>query len=101
MATRDVGLCAPGRRACEAGVAGPCVDEVLPGSEICDGADNDCDGETDEDAGDCRCDLDARRPCYAGPAGTEGAGPCRAGSQGCVDGLWGRCEGEVGPKVEQ
>ncbi|MEZ4468190.1 MAG: MopE-related protein [bacterium] len=64
LVTRDVGLCAPGRRACEAGVAGPCVDEVLPGSEIRDGADNDCDGETDEDAGD-----------WAGGAISSPAGP--------------------------
>ena len=49
--TEDVGLCTAGYQAClgAAGYGGMCIDEVVPaGVDICDGADNDCDGEIDE-----------------------------------------------------
>lgn len=56
--TLGIGLCAPGQQTCNAGQwygRGPggnmildiCGDETIPSQEICDGADNDCDGVTD------------------------------------------------------
>ncbi len=43
---------------------------------------------------------DSEQSCYSGPAGTEGVGECRVGSQKCVNGEWGTCEGEVVPGDE-
>jgi len=61
----------PGTRICEAdGFWGVC------NHEVCDGADNDCDGETDEGLVKyCQC-------------------RCNAGESWCVDGAWAACAGD-------
>ena len=97
---RGVGACADGVQRCDAvgstefGHWGACEMDTLPSDEACDGADNDCDGATDEGC-----------PCTAGQ--TQGCGsefaiaPCRAGTQTCrADGTWSACEGAVGPSAE-
>jgi hypothetical protein len=52
--------------------------------------DDDCDGHADED---CPCKGTGSRPCYAGNAQARATGACVPGSQKCVGGTWGACEG--------
>ena len=59
--------------------------------ELCDGCDNDADGEIDEGV---------RRRCWDGPAGSQGRGACRDGEQACTAGVWGECEESVLPQPE-
>jgi len=97
-----------------------CQGEVFPTAEVCDGADNDCDGQTDEFLpGCCRptgpevCDgydndcnglVDEITGdvafCYEGvPRSTVTNGPCRPGVNRCVRGQM-ECSGQVLPQAE-
>jgi len=60
--------------------------------ELCDGKDNDCDGEFDED---CDCDPGETQTC-----GFD-EGECQSGMQKCdSDGYWMACEGVISPVGE-
>jgi hypothetical protein len=50
------------------------------------------------DGGNTSCDPGTTQQCYDGAGGTQGVGPCVAGSQQCQsDHTWGPCSGEVVP----
>ena len=77
-ATRYVGACRDGASACRDGrLFGPCTGQQRPTDETCNGADDDCDGFTDEDTADCTtfyADRDndtfgADPRCLCGPQG--------------------------------
>ena len=46
--TEGVGVCKAGKQVCLRDKWGPCLYEVVPSKEICDGLDNDCNGVVDE-----------------------------------------------------
>ncbi len=83
----DGGPCTVGRGACRREGNKQCRQgrfecDVAPGEpaavEMCNDLDDDCDGTTDEGAPNV--------PCYTGPEGTEGVGPCKSGNMRCPTG---------------
>jgi hypothetical protein len=94
------GLCATGIRACAGGQLGPCDSAVQPVAEQCGGTeavDENCNGAVDDG---CPCEGAETQRCYSGRAFSAGIGPCRSGTQRCVNGELGACEGEVVPTAE-
>ena len=106
VATLEFSPCTPGFQRCNDGALGPCVDQVLPANEICDGFDNNCDGVVDGSPNgllDCQaCAPGSAQTCYSGPADTAGVGLCLSGIQICADNGsgWGRCTEEILPTSE-
>lgn len=108
--TLGVGECHAGVRRCEGGRWTTCLDEVRPGFEICNLADDDCDGFTDDgtafdacgacaDGTSCQC-YGPRAPCSAWGEVMEGLTDGKGGVlklAGGGDGDWRAqraCEGE-------
>ncbi len=90
--TGEKGVCSEGQRTCVNGTFGECKRLVDPSLETCDGLDNDCDGQTDEN-------LVEKCP-YNGDPKALGQGKCRQGKRVCTQGQWGPCQGEILPKQE-
>ena len=62
-----------------------------PGTENCEGIDNNCNGVVDEG---CQCTNGATQQCGSN------VGECRFGTETCTNGIWGSCVGSVGPTNE-
>lgn len=93
-ADKTLGVCAGQKKVC-GGAAGWQEPNyaAIPGysvTEICDNIDNNCDGVVDGNT----------QSCYTGAAGTQGVGPCKAGTQTCSGGVWGSCTGQITPQTE-
>jgi len=82
----ETGECKAGKSLCQNGSI-VCVDPVGPTDEVCDGKDNDCDGETDNDV-----------PGQGEICGSD-VGECNQGETSCKGGKM-VCEGETTPGEE-
>jgi hypothetical protein len=89
--TCGTGACARTVPNCVGGVPQTCTPGA-PGAETCNGVDDNCNGAVDDGV--------PPRACYSGPAGTQGVGRCRGGTQWCSGGSFGPCVGEVLPTAE-
>jgi len=89
------GICKPGVYTCIEGAV-LCEGHVGPGQEVCDGIDNNCNGQVDEHIVNQTAVV-----CYDGPEGTMRVGECRAGISYCTDSEMSYCEGQVLPAEER
>lgn len=83
VGTEGVGQCKAGAATCKDGQWGACSGDVLPGTETCNGVDEDCNGQTDDGFADQAC----------------GKGACAATAPGCAGGMVPMCTPGM-PKTE-
>jgi hypothetical protein len=88
-----LGECVYGRTEC-IGSQLQCLQLNEPVKEICNGLDDDCDGDADEDC-PCQEGMDPPISC-----GTTDVGACQKGLRYCVKGNWGPCMGNIDPTSE-
>ena len=73
---RNIGPCTDGVETCENGKWSECRGQIVPKPEVCNGVDDDCDGDIDE-----KSDI-PDKPCRL----NDGKGPCDQGMFTCVEG---------------
>ncbi len=96
--TRGTLPCKPGERTCQnTGKWSFCLNQVVPQTELCNGKDDDCDGQIDNTP---KTSNALTTKCYDGPTGTAGKGSCKEGVKRCNNGKWTTCQNQVIPKTE-
>lgn len=107
--TEGVGVCTAGQQTCAADGQswGVCFGQIIPDLDSClNATDDDCNGVVNDGystgGAGCLCLPGSVDPCYEGPAGTEGVGPCKAGTRTCnaLGTAYYLCEGQVLPVEE-
>jgi hypothetical protein len=90
--------------ACPPQWATTCDNPVADGcqaTELCNGLDDNCNGEIDET---CTCVPGRVQACFGGRPGRVGVGACVKGTQTCQGGgefgTWGPCRGGINPTPE-
>ena len=87
--TENVGPCVAGTQTCtDEGMLGACMGQVLPGVEVCNGVDDDCDGPADEALGG--------QPCSAGRGACE-----RMGRRNCEGAAGLVCDAVAGMESDE
>jgi hypothetical protein len=90
--------CKQGTQRCESGKWGSCLGATDPGTETCNGVDDDCNGTVDDIGGGgvCECKVGEEADCDG-----NNKGICKPGRKKCdANGKWGACEGRVEPTTE-
>ncbi len=93
------GVCSAGTTSCTAGAV-VCNQNVMPSADLCDGLDNNCDGQSDEGnpGGGAACNTGLQGVCSAGTTScTAGAVVCNQNVQPSADtcdGLDNNCNGQ-------
>ncbi|MFH1445122.1 MAG: MopE-related protein [Nanoarchaeota archaeon] len=95
---KSTGTCSQGTKYCSDGEWSDCIGDIGPSAEICDGLDNNCDGEPDDDLS-CCSPIGKSAPCGVGSQ-NAGVGICRQGTKQCLYTGWSECVGEVNPEFE-
>jgi hypothetical protein len=79
--TQVAGVCRSGQQLCVEGVFSPCIGQVVPTDEVCDGLDNNCNGTADDGLPEVGRPCDTGRPgiCARGTTMCDAGGPlCRS-----------------------
>jgi hypothetical protein len=94
--TCGVGACRPGVQYCVDGAWGPCLGEVDPDPEVCDGRDQDCNGMTDDGLGTVSCGLgECATSVPACTAGKPTICTPKAGAAETCNGKDDNCDGAI------
>ena len=97
VSKRNRGACQDGIQYCSNGVPGPCIGEVLPSTESCNGVDDDCDGVVDNGLPNITCGvgacLNSVSACVAGRP--RACVPGTPTAEVCTDMIDNNCNGVV------